>query len=172
MTRIAVVLGYLAAIVGANLITTHYAKIGHPEVSVYTAFGLIAFDFVARDLLHDAWQGRERWLKLGALVLAGSAISYFVNPDSARIAIASSAAFATAFVIDTLVYQGVHRLPWLQRSNISNIFASVADSVVFCAIAFPGPFLFAVAFGQTTAKIAGGIVFSLLFLRLDRTQAA
>jgi hypothetical protein len=38
MTRLALIPLYLAAIVAANLITTHYAKIGHPEVSIYTAF--------------------------------------------------------------------------------------------------------------------------------------
>lgn len=170
--QLSVVAAYLGAIVAANLITTHYAKLGHPEVSVYTAFGLIAFDFVARDLLHDVWQGRQRWIGLLALVTAGSVVSYLVNPDSARIALASTAAFATAFALDTLVYSLVHRLPWLERSNISNVFAAIGDSAVFVAIAFPGPFLFAVFFGQVTAKIAGGIVFSLVFQRLRAQTVA
>ena len=41
---------------------------------------------------------------------------------------------------------------------------------VFVAIAFPGGFLFAVAFGQFTAKVAGGVVFSLLLDRLVLTR--
>ena len=164
------VAGYLAAITAANLITTAAAAAGHPEASIYTAFGLVAFDFVARDFLHDAWQGRRRWAYLGLLVLAGSALSYLLNQDSATIGIASCAAFASAFTVDTVVYQLAGRHEWLIRSNVSNIAGAIVDSVVFVAIAFPG-FLFAVAFGQMTAKIAGGLVFSILLARHRAARA-
>lgn len=159
--------GYLVAITAANLITTHFAGQGHPEVSIYTALGLVAFDLVARDRLHDLW-GEHRWRYLAALIFAGSAISYLINRDqaTATIAIASCVAFAAALSVDTLVYEiGRHRhWAWLERSNASNVAAAVVDSVVFVWLAFPG-FLFAVAFGQFTAKVAGGVIFSLLLAR-------
>lgn len=163
LRRIALVsLGYLAAIVAANLTTTHFAAQGHPEVSVYTAVALIAFDFVARDLLHDWTTGRRRLALLGALVLAGSVLSWTINRDAATIATASACAFAAAMLVDSTVYHLGRSLPWVERSNISNVFGAIVDSVVFCMIAgFP----FLVGFSQATAKIAGGLAFALLLER-------
>lgn len=158
-----VVAAYLLAIVAANLITTHYAAAGHPEASVYTAFGLVAFDLVARDLLHDWFAGRRRVLVLSALIAAGAALSYLANPDSLDIAKWSAVAFAAAMTADSLVYHAARRQPWIERSNLSNVVGAATDSLVFCAgVGFP----FAVAFGQTTAKIAGGLVFALILERL------
>lgn len=158
-----VTVGYLAAIVAANLITTHYAELGHPEVSVYTALGLIAFDFVARDLVHDWIAGARRWAYLAVLVAAGSLISYQLNADAATIATASAAAFAAAMLVDSAVYHAVRFWPWVERSSTSNVAGAVVDSVVFCWIAgFP----FIVGFGQATAKVAGGLLFALVLERV------
>lgn len=154
---------FLAAITAANLITTHYASIGHPEASAVTAFCLVALDLVARDVLHDWYSGRRRVIVLGALILAGALLSYLANPDSAEIAKWSALAFAAAMTVDSVVYHAARRLPWAERSNISNIAGAVTDSIVFCAgVGFP----WIVAFGQTTAKIAGGVIFVLLLERL------
>jgi uncharacterized PurR-regulated membrane protein YhhQ (DUF165 family) len=153
---------YLAAIVAANLITTHYARIGHPEASIYTAFALVALDLVIRDALHDWYRGRRRIAILGALVISGSILAYLANPDSAQIARWSAIAFAAAMTADGLTYQALLRLPWAERSNASNIVGAAVDSLVFCAgVGFP----FLVGFGQFTAKVAGGVLFVLL---LDR----
>jgi uncharacterized PurR-regulated membrane protein YhhQ (DUF165 family) len=167
--RIAGVVGlYLCAIVAANLLTTHFAKQGHPEVSVYTAFGLVAFDYVARDLLHDFYEGRTRLVVLAALIFAGALLSYLANPDSAEIAKWSAIAFATAMTADSLVYHAARRQPWLERSNMSNLVAAAVDSAVFCyGVGFP----FIVAFGQTTAKVAGGVLFSLVLVHVFRREA-
>ena len=163
MKRVALILAFLVAIVAANLTTTHYAKLGHPEVSIYTALGLIAFDFVVRDLLHDWYAGRRRLLVLGGLILAGSALSYLANHDAAEIAKWSAVAFAAAMTVDSLVYQAARRYGWLERSNLSNVAGALVDSAVFCAgVGFP----FVVAFGQFTAKTAGGVLFSLLLARM------
>jgi uncharacterized PurR-regulated membrane protein YhhQ (DUF165 family) len=154
---------YLAAIVAANLITTHYAKQGHPEVSVYTAFALVAFDFVARDVLHDWYRGRTRVAVLAALILAGSLVSWLANPDSAEVAKWSALAFGAAMLVDGAVYAAYNHLPWLERSNLSNVAGAITDSAVFCAgLGFP----FIVAFGQVTAKVAGGLLFALAVDRL------
>lgn len=166
--RITAVVVFLGAVVAANLITTHYAGIGHPEVSVYTAFGLIGLDMVTRDVLHDWWTGARRWILLGALIAAGSLLSYIANPDSATIAKASCAAFAAAFIVDSLVYEAARGREWMTRCNVSNIAAAAVDSVVFVWIAFP-QFVFALAFGQFTAKVAGGVLFALA---LNQTRLA
>jgi len=163
---------YLVAITAANLITTHFAGQGHPEASIYTAFALVAFDMVARDRMHDLLPERgRRWAFLGVLIAVGSLISYVINADAATIAIASCVAFAAAFTVDSIVYELAHRWAWLERSNASNIAAALVDSAVFVALAFPG-FLFVVAFGQFTAKVAGGLVFSLMLSRRVVPQGA
>lgn len=166
-SRLALVVAYLVAITAANLLAVRFADAGHPQYTVYTAFALVAFDLVARDRLHDAF-GRWRWLALAALVIAGSIISYAINRDAATatIALASCVAFAAAMSTDSLVYELGRRAGWrwLERSNASNVVAAAVDSFVFVWLAFPG-LLFAVAFGQFTAKVAGGLVFSLALER-------
>jgi hypothetical protein len=151
--RILIVIGlYLAAIVTANLLATEFAKNGHPEYTAITAFGLVAFDLVARDLLHDWFTGTRRILILTALILAGSVLSYLANPDSATIAQWSA-----------IVYNLARYRQWLERTNASNITGATVDSVVFVAgLGFPAM----VAFNQTTAKIAGGLIFALALQHL------
>lgn len=148
---------YLAAITAANLIVTEYG----PAVSIYTALALVALDLTLRDVLHDRTSGVGRWLTMGVLVLGGSAISYAINRDAGPIAVASSAAFAAAMTVDALVYQAARRFAFVERSTISNIAGAIVDSLVFVTLAFP-VFLWDVAVGQATAKVAGGVVFAIL----------
>ena len=98
MTR-ALVAIYLAAIVAANLIVTHKG----PTWSVYLAFVFIGLDLVCRDRLHDAWHGHVV-RNMAALIVAGSAISYVVNRDAGRIALASCLAFGAAATADAVVH--------------------------------------------------------------------
>jgi queuosine precursor transporter len=62
---------YLAAIVAANLTVAAFG----PGVSVVNAFLLIGLDLTVRDRLHDAWEGRELWLRMAVLIATGGAIS-------------------------------------------------------------------------------------------------
>lgn len=147
---------FLAAIVAANLLTA-----SDPRWAVTNAFLLIGLDLVARDRLHDRWEGSSRWLKLGALVAAGSALSYLLNADAERIAIASAVAFAAAFTTDALVYAALRGRPWLERANWSNIPSSAVDSLVFPLLAFP-VLDWHLVIGIAAAKIGGGAVWSLI----------
>jgi uncharacterized PurR-regulated membrane protein YhhQ (DUF165 family) len=156
----------LGAIVAANLITTEFG----PEASIYNAFFLIGLVLVVRDLAHDAWQN-HRALKMGALIGTGALVSYLVNNDAQQIAIASCVAFAAAETADGLLYHAARRLPWLERSNLSNLLGAAVDSIVFPWIAFNG-FMWAITFGQFSAKVAGGVLFSLLLLRVRGRRAA
>jgi hypothetical protein len=162
MTRLLVLI-YLAAIVAANWSVSHWG----PKAAVYNAFLLIGLDLVARDRLHDAWAGRMLWPKMAALIAAGSALSYWAFGADGRIAVASCAAFAVAATLDALIYQAAHRLPWLERCNLSNIGGAAADSVAFQTIAFG--WSFPLIFAQFTAKVAGGLFWSLV-LRWWRTS--
>lgn len=161
---------YLAAIVAANWSVAHWG----PSAAVYNAFLLIALDLVCRDRLHDAWRGKWLWPRLAALVVAGSALSYGgsvalginAGPFASvgEIAVASCAAFAVAFTLDVGVYQWARRLPWLERSNLSNVAGAAGDSMVFQTLAFGWSFPF--IFAQFVAKVAGGLVWSLILGRL------
>lgn len=171
--------GYLATIIAANLITARFG----PSASIYNAFALIGLSLTTRDRLHDAW-ALHRTRNMAALIITGSAISYIATITigagnapatiAARIALASCAAFATAETADAIIYQLIHRRPWLERSNVSNILSATLDSLVFVWVAFGNPFtpaLWPIVFGQICAKIAGGFLWSLLLARRARVTA-
>lgn len=167
-TAAALVVSYLGVIVAANLISAHYG----PSASIYNAFFLVGFAITTRDYLHDLWRG-HRIRNMGALIVAGSALSYGASialasdstPSSivARIALASCVAFATSESWDALIYQAMHKREWLERSNVSNITSASIDSAVFVSIAFG--WTWSIIFGQICAKIAGGFIWSWLIAR-------
>jgi queuosine precursor transporter len=171
MTRTALVLGYLSAIVVANLTLAEWGR-EHPEVALYNAFVLVGLDLVARDLLHSSWAARGHlWRNMAILIASGSAISYGAGlwigsgPDVGRIALASCVAFAAAATTDALVYQALRRRAWLERVNGSNVLSAAVDSAVFIAL-WPFGWSFPIAFGLFTAKVAGGVVWASLLQRL------
>lgn len=173
MIRAGLVALYLAAIVAANLSSSHFG----PEASIYNAFFLIGLNLTTRDRLHDLW-GSKRFRNMALLIGAGSAISYAASialasealPSAvvARIALASCVAFAVAESADALLYHLLRFKPWLERSNTSNLLSATLDSTVFVSIAFG--WNWPIIFGQLCAKVAGGFVWSLI-LRAKRERA-
>jgi uncharacterized PurR-regulated membrane protein YhhQ (DUF165 family) len=161
------ILFYLAAIVLANWSITHFG----PDAQYVNAFLFIGVSIVVRDRLHDRWQDK-RLLKMTGLIVFGAVLSYVINPAGGQIALAGAVAFAAMESVDAVVYQACRFLPWLERSNISNIPAAITDSIVFPTIAF-GVFSATATLGQFTAKVAGALVFSLLFAaHMRRRQVA
>lgn len=157
MSRAVLIGLYLAAIVAANLSVTHWG----PKAVLWNALILIGLDLSCRDRLHDMFRPHLA-RNLAALILAGSALSYIVNRDTARIALASCIAFGAAAVADTLVYHWRRRRPWEERANTSNIAGAVVDSIVFPAIAFGFPLSATFVMSLASVKIAGGYVWSLI----------
>lgn len=156
------IVAYLTAIVAANLIITELG----PTASIYTAFVLIGLDLTVRDALHEKWalEGRRLALSMGALILAGSALTFALNVDARQIAVASSVAFAAALTVDALVFQRLRQYGRFEAWNGSNIASAVVDSVIFPTLAF-GAIMPEIMAGQIGAKIAGGLVWSLILLR-------
>ena len=146
---------YLAAIVAANLIITQFG----PSASVLTAFLLIGLVITTRDRLHDAWYGNGLRWKMTALIAAGGLLSYLLNADAARIAVASFAAFAVSESLDAALYHYLRDRDWYVRVNGSNTLSAAADSVLFPTLAF-GLFLPWVILGQFAAKVFGGAIWS------------
>lgn len=159
---------YLVAIVAANLTVATWG----PSMTVVNAFLFIGLDLTSRDKLHDAWHGDGLAWKMGALIAAGSALSWLLNRDAGQIAVASFVAFAAASVTDTVMYHLLRRRVWWQRVNGSNVVGAAVDSLVFPTIAF-GAFLPAIVLGQFVAKVAGGALWSaLLSIEHKRTEEA
>lgn len=157
---------YLAAIVAANLVT---AKFG-PSASIVNAFLFIGLDLTSRDKLHEAWHKNGLVWKMGLLIAAGSLISYWLNQNAGRIALASFAAFSCAALVDTVVYQLLHKHSYMVKVNGSNVFSALVDSLVFPTIAFGG-FLPLVTLGQFIAKVLGGALWAY-FLGKVRSNTA
>ena len=154
---------YLVAIVIANLTVAAFG----PSMVIVNAFLFIGLDLTARDHLHDAWRGNNLILKMGGLIVAGSALSWLLNRDVAQIAIASMIAFAVAAIVDAVIYHLLNKYPRWLRINGSNIPSALVDSLVFPTLAF-GSFLWALVLGQFLAKVFGGFVWSLVFRWFDR----
>lgn len=162
MSSILLVLVYLAAIVAANLIVAHFG----PSATVVTSFLFIGLDITARDRLHESWRGQDLWLRMAALIAAGSLLSWLVNRDAGPIAIASFVAFAASGAADTLIYHALRHRAWAVKVNGSNIVSAAVDSLVFPTLAFGG-FLPPVVLGQFIAKVAGGAMWAAI-LRFGR----
>lgn len=152
---------YLGLIVAANLILTAILERGgSPWWSVLTAFLFIGGDFTLRDGLTDSWRGKGMVWKMGLLIVAGSALSYALNRDSARIAAASAIAWGAAAIVDWVIYTFLRDREWMVRTTGSNIPSSAVDSYLFPTIAFGGV-NWALTLAQFVAKVGGGILWAL-----------
>lgn len=151
---------FLAAIVAANLITTHYG----PSASIYNAFFLIGLDFITRDRLADFW-GTTRWVKMIALIVVGGGLSYWLNRNAGTIAVASMVAFASAEAVEALAYHVLRKRQWLERAPKAALLAAGVDSLIFPTIAFGGV-MWAITFGQFFAKLAGAVVWTWVVARV------
>lgn len=156
---------YLVAIVAANLTVATWG----PSMTVVNAFLFIGLDLTTRDKLHDTWHGDGLVWKMGALILTGSALSWLLNRDAGKIALASFVAFATAGTADTAVYHLLRRRAWLQRVNGSNVVSAAVDSVLFPTLAF-GAFLPVIVLGQFAAKVLGGALWSALLVNMQSVE--
>lgn len=153
---------YLLAAVAANLIVFIFG----PTVLPITAFFLIPFDLCARDALQERWKGNNLRQRMIALILAGSILTAIINVGAYRIALASFTAFAIAGCIDWLVYTLMSRRHRLAKMNGSNVASSIADSIIFPAIAF-GIFSVSLSASQAASKIIGGVVWSFIIHRWE-----
>lgn len=157
---------YLAAIVAANLLVAQFG----PGITILNAFLFIGLDLTARDRLHDQWRHNGLIWKMGLLITTGGLLSYLLNRDAGRIALASTVAFLAASLVDAGVFHLLRDRAWMLRVNGSNVPAAAVDSIVFPTLAFGG-FLPWVTLGQFTAKVLGGFVWSLI-LRRRRVAAS
>lgn len=158
---------YLVAIVAANLLVTAFG----PSVAIIGAFLFIGLDLTTRDRLHEAWRGRNLWLRMLALIAAGSLLSYALNRDAGPIALASFVAFLLAGLADALTYHLLRERAYLVKVNGSNVIGAAVDSLVFPTLAFGG-LLPVIVLGQFVAKVAGGMLWSFVLRRHRKVVTA
>lgn len=156
MTMMIAIAAYAAAMVLANLSVAAFG----PWVSPINAFVLIGLDLALRDWLHvrlRAWQ-------MGTLIAGTGALTYLLNPAAGMIAIASSAAFTAAAVVDWATFARL-RGSWMFRANGSNVAGAAVDSLVFPTLAF-GALMPQIVLAQFAAKVAGGAVWAWIIGRV------
>jgi queuosine precursor transporter len=149
---------FLAAIVAANLTLTHFGV----SWLYINAFFLIGLDFITRDRLADFW-GTTRWAKMALLIAAGGALSYWLNADAAKIAIASTVSFAAAEGAEATFYHLFRKQPWLERAPKAAIVAAAVDSIVFPTMVFG--FVFTTSFTQFAVKLGGAAFWAIIVAR-------
>jgi len=158
----AAILIYAAAMTLANLSVAAFG----PAISPVNAFVLIGLDLALRDWLHvrlKAWQ-------MGALIVAAGALTYALNPAAGKIAVASSAAFTAAALVDWLAFARL-RGSWLFRANGSNVAGAAVDSLMFPTLAF-GASMPHIVLLQFVAKVLGGSLWAALLARtVQRAEA-
>lgn len=152
---------YLGAIVAADLLAAQFG----PTMTIVNAFLFIGLDITARDRLHEAWHGNKLTLKMAVLIVSGSALAWLINANAKQIAIASSVAFGSAAIVDTVAYQLLYRQKWFVKINGSNVASAITDSILFPTLAFGG-FLPLITLGQALAKMFGGALWALALGRV------
>lgn len=161
MLTIAILI-YAAAMTLANLSVAAFG----PAISPVNAFVLIGLDLALRDWLHvrlKVWQ-------MLALIVATGALTYILNPAAGKIAVASSAAFTAAALVDWLTFARL-RGSWLFRANGSNVAGAAVDSLIFPTLAF-GALMPHIVLLQFVAKVLGGSVWAALLARtVQRAEA-
>lgn len=154
---------YIAALIAANLAVAWFGPTAMPVI----AFFLIGLDLTLRDRLHDRWRGRHLWPRMLGLIVMAGVVSYWLNPASGPIALASVVAFGLASLADAGAYHLLAGRAWTVRANGSNVVGATVDSLVFPVMAF-GAALPSIVLAQLAAKIAGGMLWAMMIAWLNR----
>ena len=153
---------YLLAFVFANFIVLWFGSKG----LIFTALFLVPFDFVIRCLFHETWKGMELFLKLGALVLIASALTYIINRDSLNIALGSACGFIAAQIFAGIFYQIAIKKRYFIKVNGSDAIGILVDSIVFQIVAFE-IIIPSITLSQFLLKIIGGLFwYWVIFVKL------
>jgi hypothetical protein len=148
------ILAYLVTIILANV------TVSISPIMVYVN----ALVFIGLDLtLKDKFQISLPWYKILGIILLGSFLTYLLNAAFLPIAIASTAAFSAAFLVDYIVFSLLKHNVWY-RVMVSNVFGSFTDSFVFIYLA-PFPFSWGFVLSVTALKIIGGVISGYILIK-------
>jgi len=156
---------YIAAMATANLLVAEFGL----KAVIFNASFLIGLDLSLRDWLHFRLDRKQMLL----LICVGGVLTALLNPAAGGIAFASATAFMCAASVDWAVFSAASKWRWLYRSNASNLAGAAVDSVVFplLAGAAVGGFQLEVVLTMFVAKVAGGLMWSLLLNAREPARA-
>lgn len=143
---------YAIAMTLANLSIAAFG----PAISPINAFLFIGLDLTLRDWLHV----RLKIWQMGFLIFVSGLLTFFLNPATGQIALASAIAFTVAAMVDWSVFTRL-RGSWQLRANASNATGALVDSLIFPTIAF-GVLMPHIIAMQFVAKVCGGFLWSLI----------
>lgn len=146
---------YASAMTAANLSVAAFG----PAISPLNAFLFIGLDLVLRDWLHV----RLKLWQMGVLIVSTGLLTYFLNPATGKIAIASATAFTAAAIVDWAVFSRL-KGSWIKRANGSNIAGAAVDSIIFPTLAF-GVLMPHIVLLQFAAKVFGGFLWAAIIGR-------
>lgn len=121
---------YLACIIGANWALAHWGivPIGFGMAAPAGVY-LAGFTFGLRDAVQED-AGRV-WV--AALIVAGAAVSWWIEPV---FAVASGTAFLLSEFADFAIYTPLRKRRWVVAVVASNAVGSIVDSLLFLWLAF------------------------------------
>lgn len=138
---------FIAAVVLANWMTSHYGRVDVGFGLLVTAGTFAAgVALTARDLVQDAWERRGIPAAI-VCIAAGGLLSWWLSTPS--LAVASVTAFAVAELADLGVYTPLRARSWQAAVWASLLVGALIDSVLFLHLA---------GFGVTTAGIVGQLL--------------
>lgn len=143
---------YLIAFVLANFIVLWYGSSG----LIFTALFLIPFDFVMRCIFHETWSGKKLLINMIILVITSGVITYLINYETKKIAIASISGFTVAQIFAGLFYQIAINKKYFIKVNGSDAIGIIFDSIVFQLVAF-NIIDWKIFISQFVLKIIGGM---------------
>ncbi len=152
---------YLLSIILANFFVYLFGQ----GAVIINSFLFIGLDLTTRDLLHNIWKNNLR-VKMLFLIFSGSLFSYILNNQVYNIALASFVAFFISGIVDFVIYNIFLKYGKNKAINISNVFSSFSDSLLFPLIAFGFPISFAIFIGQFLAKIFGGYFWLIIYNKI------
>lgn len=122
---------YITSIICGNNLIHYFGPIALP----ITSFFVIPLDLIIRDILQYKW-GKSYKLKIAALIMSGSLVTFLLNIEAYNVALASFCAFSCAGLLDTLIFTRLKNSSFQKRIIVSNLFSTVLDSIVFQTVAF------------------------------------
>jgi uncharacterized PurR-regulated membrane protein YhhQ (DUF165 family) len=161
---------FIMAVLVANLLVNRFGQVALP----FTAFVLIPFDLVTRDVLHERWAAESRavvYLYFLLLICGAGLGTLLVHSGAAWVVAGSIAGFSGATAANTVCYDLIltyrPEVSRFWRMTISNVFGAVADSILFPVVAFESVDAF-LAVSQASAKSFGGVVWAMAYIALLR----
>lgn len=149
------VLMYILLAVVANILVSLFGPVMIP----INSFFLIGADMVIRDKLHERWKKNRLWLKMVLVISVAGLISSTMLPSSGTIALASFLSFSVSSLVNSIVYDSLHKKRWMIKSNGSNVLGIITDSFMFPTIAF-GVVMPEIIISQIIMKSGGSLLWS------------